>query len=163
MPSVETQVTVSRSVLIRRPDWEVFTFVADAENDVLWRPRALYVRKTYEGGMGLGATYWYVSRTLMGRKTGILRVVAYEPDTRVAYEGSFAGGVQPRDAYAFERADGGTRVTATYAPRLSGLSRLFASYTFMRIGRELVDDLARLKRLLEDPARGEALVAAIRR
>ena len=157
------QVRVERSVVVARPDWEVFTFVADAENDVLWRPRAIYVRKTYQGPMGLGATYWYVSHRRCGRRTGILRVVAYETDSHVAYEGSFDGGVQPRDSYRFERVDGGTRITATYAPRLSGLSRLFASYTFMRIGRDLVDDLARLKRLLDDPARGDALVDAIRR
>ena len=157
------QVRVERSVVVTRPDWEVFTFVADAENDVLWRARSLYVRKAYQGPMGLGATYWYVSHRRWGRRTGILRVVAYEPDSHVAYEGSFDGGVQPRDSYRFECVDGGTRITATYAPRLSGLSRLFAAYTFMRIGRDLGDDLAQLKRLLSNPAQGDALVDAIRR
>ena len=159
----DTRVRAERSVVVARPDWEVFTFVADAENDVLWRLRAVYVRKTYQGPMGLGATYWYVSHRLCGRRTGILRVVAYETDRHVAYEGSFDGGLQPHDSYRFEPVDGGTRITATYAPPLSGLSRLFSAYAFMRLRRELAEDLGRLKRLLEDPARGTALVDAIQR
>ena len=153
---------VEHSVLIERPDWEVFTFIANAENEVLWRSRALYVRKTYDGPMGLGATYWYVVKKLFGRSTGIIRVAEYEPDRAVTYFGSFEGGIQPQDGYRLEPADGSTRLIATYQPRLSGLRRLFASHVFLRVKRGMADDLARLKRLLEDRARDAAVYDSIR-
>ena len=155
-------LNVEHSVVIERPDWEVFTFIANAENEVLWRPRALYVRKTYYGPMGLGATYWYVAKRLCGRTTGIIRVSEYEPDRAVTYDGSFEGGMQPQDGYRLETADRGTRLSATYQPRLTGARRLLASHVFVRVKRDMADDLSRLKRLLEDPARDAAVYDSIR-
>lgn len=162
MAKRDSVIKVEHSVVIERPDWEVFTFIANAENEVLWRPRALYVRKTYYGPMGPGATYWYVARRFLGRTTGIIRVIEYEPDRAVTYQGSFEGGVQPEDAYRLEPVPEGTRVTATSQPRLSGLRRLFASHVALRAKAELADDLARLKRLLEDPAKDAAVYDSIR-
>ena len=113
---------VERSVFIARPDWEVFTFVADAENEVLWRPKVLHVRKTYAGPMGLGAAYWCVVKGLLGRRTGIIRVTAYEPDRFVAFSGSFDGGAQPTDFYrvAPEGAGGARARGARDAARAHG-------------------------------------------
>ena len=151
---------VERSVSIARPDWEVFTFLADAENDVLWRPKVLHVRKTYAGPMGLGAAYWRVDKGLLGRKTGIVRVTAYEPDRVVAFSGSFDGGAQPTDAYQVTPDGAGTRVDAAHETPLGRLGALAAGHLSVKRTRELTDNLARLKRLLEDPARTEAIIDA---
>lgn len=162
MPKPHITITVRGAVVVRRPAWEVFTFIADAENEVLWRPRTLYVRKAYRGSLGLGATYWYVGRRFLGRTTGIIRVTEYEPDKAVTYEGSVEGSVQPEDRYVLEPTEGGTLLAATYQPRLSGLHRLFSSHVFMQLKREMSDSLTRLKRLLEDPAKDADLYGSIR-
>ena len=148
---------VERSATIARPDWEVFTFLADAENEVLWRPNVLYVRKTYTGPMGLGAAYWCVVKGLLGRKTGIIRVTGYEPDRLVTFSGSFDGGAQPTDAYRVTPDGAGARVDAARETPLGRLGALFAGHLSIKRTREVADNLARLKRLLEDPARTEAI------
>ncbi|MDE2765870.1 MAG: SRPBCC family protein [Chloroflexota bacterium] len=153
---------VERSVSIARPDWEVFTFLADAENEVLWRPKVLHVRKTYAGPMGLGAAYWRVDKGLLGRKTGIVRVTAYEADRAVTFAGSFDGGAQPTDEYRVTPTPDGaeTRVDAAYETPLGHLGALAAGHLSVKRARELADNLARLKRLLEDPARTDAIMDA---
>ncbi len=155
-------VRVEQRVVIARPAWEVFTFVANAENEVLWRPRALYVRKTYDGPMGLDATYWYVARRFAGRSTGLLRVTAYEPDTLVTFAGSFDGGRQPTDTYGIDTVAPGTRVAAIRELRVGRMGRLFRPQLFFNMSKEAHDDLGRLKRLLEDPARIAAPFDALR-
>ncbi len=151
---------VERSVLIARPDWEVFTFLADAENEVLWRPHVLHVRKTHAGPMGMGAAYWCVAKGLLGRKTGIIRVTAYEPDRLVAFSGSFDGGAQPTDAYRVTPEGVGVRVHAAHETPLGRLGALAVGHISVKRARELADNLARLKRLLEDPARTDAIIDA---
>ena len=151
---------VERSVVVARPDWEVFTFLANAENEVLWRPNVLHVRKTYAGPMGLGAAYWCVLKGILGRKTGIIRVIAYEPDRLVVFSGSFEGGWQPTDAYRVSPAGAGARVHAVREAPLGRVGALFAGHLSVKRARELADNLARLKRLLEDPARTDAIIDA---
>ena len=48
----------SNTITIARPVGDVFAFLADAENDKLWRPGVVEIART--GGQGVGTTYHQV-------------------------------------------------------------------------------------------------------
>lgn len=159
-----TTAPVEHSVTIRRPDWEIFTFLANPENDVLWRPATLLVRRTNEGPLGLGGRYWYVVHGFpFGRSTGLVSVTAYLPDRRVEFAGSFDSGVQSRVSYELKAVPYGTQISAVVEPGERGLRRFFRFAVRARLGRRIRADLQRLKRLLEDPARDARVWTSLRR
>ena len=141
-------ISVERSVVIERPEWSTFTFLASLENDVRWRQEVLSVSRNDNGALGPGATYWYVMRVFpLGKVSGILKVMEYEPDRRISFQGTF----QPEVSYTLLPVDGGTEVTTLITPRLEGLGRLFGPLVRRAMGRSATADLARLKTLLEQP------------
>ena len=145
-------ISVERSVVIDRPDWATFTFLASPENDMRWRQEVLSVRRNDDGALGPGATYWYVMRVFpLGKVSGILKVVEYEPDRKLSFQGNFQGTFQPAVSYTLLPVDGGTKVTAVITPRLEGLGRLFGPLVRRSMGRNATADLAQLKELLERP------------
>ncbi len=143
-------IRVERSVVINRPDWAIFTFLASPENDVAWREQVRSVRRNDDGALGPGASYWCVMRVFpLGKLSGIMKVVEYEPDRRLSFQGNFDGTFQPTASYALEPVEGGTSVTAVMESRLEGLGRLFGSLVGWATRRSATADLARLKELLE--------------
>lgn len=155
---------VEHEVTISRPDWEVFTFLANPENDVLWRPATLLVRRTNEGPLGLGGRYWYVVHGFpFGRSTGLVSVTTYVPDRHVEFAGSFDSGVQSRMSYELQAVPYGTRVAAVVEPAERGLRRFLRLTVRVGLGHRIRSDLQRLKRLLEDPARDARVWTSLRR
>lgn len=145
-------IRVERSVVINRPDWATFTFLASPENDVEWREEVQSVRRNDDGALGPGASYWCVMRVFpLGKVSGIVKVVDYEPDRKLSFQGNFDGTFQPAASYALEPVEGGTRVTAVMESRLEGLGRVFGPLVRRAIVRSTTADLARLKELLERP------------
>ena len=56
----------SNTITIARPAGDVFAFLADAENDKLWRPGVVEIART--GGQGVGTTYHQVVSGRRGTK-----------------------------------------------------------------------------------------------
>ena len=78
MPSAENSIVVKRG----RP--EVFAFVADHENDKVWRPGVLDIERA--SGEGRGAVYRQGIKGPLGRRIPAdFEVTAYEKDSHVAF------------------------------------------------------------------------------
>lgn len=77
-----------------------------------------------------------------------IRVTAFEPSRRVAFEG-ISGPVRPRGEYRFEEDGSGTRVTFDLAVELSGLKALVMAGPVQRSMDGEVAALARAKAHLE--------------
>jgi len=68
------------SIVINRPIEEVFTVLANLENDLKWRSEWVNAKNTSGGSLGVGATF-RLSRELLGRQIPtVYEVIGYEPN-----------------------------------------------------------------------------------
>jgi carbon monoxide dehydrogenase subunit G len=140
MPSAENSIVIDRA----RP--EVFTFVANHENDKQWRPGVLDIERA--SGEGRGAVYRQGVKGPLGRRIPVdFEVTAYEKDSHVAFR-TLGGPVQPEGSYRFEDADGGTRVTFALNANLRGPQKLMAPMVRRSMSSQ-VEALEYLKQALE--------------
>ncbi|TML16237.1 MAG: hypothetical protein E6G33_06115 [Actinobacteria bacterium] len=140
MPSAEN------SIVIEKPRSEVFAFVANHENDKLWRPGVLDIERA--SGEGGGAVYRQGVKGPMGRRIAAdFEVTAYEDGSHIAFR-TLGGPVQPEGSYRFEDADGGTRVTFSLNASLRGAQKLMAPMVQRSMSSQ-VGALENLKRVLE--------------
>lgn len=141
-------VRFEENVVIRRPLEEVFAFISDLENDPPWTSAA-EVRRTSEGPIGLGTTFYQRAR-FVGRSVELsFEVVAYEPNHLITVAAK-TGALSVEGSRAVDIADdGATRVTASGGGHARGVLRV-AEPLLAAIGaRQLRSMLARLKELLE--------------
>ena len=140
MPAAEN------SVIVNRPRSEVFSFVANHENDAKWRPGVLDI--TRASGEGVGAVYRQGVKGPMGRRISAdFEVTAHEQNSHIAFR-TLSGPVRPEGSYRFEDADSGTRVTFSLSANLRGAQKLMSPMV-SRSMRSEVGALENLKRVLE--------------
>jgi len=137
-------------VVIERPVEEVFGFVLDLEKSLrLVDPDVESVKKTPEGPIGAGTTFW-LRRDARGRRREFTRYTAVEPNRKIEFKARF-GPVAPTGSLTFEQANGGTRVTFRGDPNPVGPFKLF-SLLIARKGQRAWDKrLTRIKTVLETP------------
>ncbi|WP_334170625.1 SRPBCC family protein [Sinomonas sp.] len=144
------RVAASGSVVIALPLSEVFAFFADAENDPTWRSGVKSIRRI--GDLGFGAEYEQSVAGPGGRSISAnLRVTAFEPEKRVAFEAT-SGPVRPQGEYLFDAAEGGTRVTFSLSAELGGIKSLVMSGPVQKTMDAEVGALAKAKAHLEQAA-----------
>jgi carbon monoxide dehydrogenase subunit G len=138
--------SAENSIVIEKPRAEVFAFVANHENDALWRPGVLDIARA--SGEGQGAVYRQGVKGPMGKRIDAdFEVTAYQEGSLVAFR-TLGGPVQPEGSYRFEDADGGTRVTFSLNANLRGPQKLMAPMVTKSM-RSQVEALTNLKRVLE--------------
>ncbi len=137
----------SNTITIARPVGDVFAFLADAENDKLWRPGVVEIART--GGQGVGTTYHQVVSGPGGRRVDAdIEITEFLPDERIAFR-TTKGPVRPTGSYDLRPSEGGTEVTFRLAAELGGLKMLM-SPVVSRTMKSEVGALGELKRVLED-------------
>ncbi|MFJ3959139.1 SRPBCC family protein [Arthrobacter sp. NPDC090010] len=137
----------SNSVVISASPEVVFAFFADAENDPRWRSGVASIRR--KGDLAVGVEYEQTVAGPGGRPISAdIRVTAYEPPSRVDFEG-ISGPVRPRGEYRFEPEGSGTRVTFTLEAELGGLKALVMSGPVQKTMNAEVSALERAKAHLQ--------------
>ena len=137
----------SNTITIARPAGDVFAFLADAENDKLWRPGVVEIART--GGQGVGTTYRQVVSGPGGRRVDAdIEITEFLPDERIAFR-TTKGPVRPTGSYDLRASEGGTELTFRLAAELGGLKMLM-SPVVSRTMKSEVGALGELKRVLED-------------
>ena len=87
----------SNTITIARPAGDVFAFLADAENDKLWRPGVVEIART--GGQGVGTTYHQVVSGPGGRRVDAdIEITEFLPDERIAFR-TTKGPIRPTGSY----------------------------------------------------------------
>lgn len=143
MPSAQ------RTILIRRPVEEVFSFIADGENARSWRPGVLDVERV--SGEGVGATFRQGVRGPGGRRIAAdYRVTAFDPTRRLAFE-AIAGPVRPTGEYRLEGVAEGTQLSFALNAELTGLKRFLLGGAVQKTMEAEMGALDNLKRVLEQP------------
>ena len=141
MPEASNEVVIARSVN------DVFSFLADAENDVKWRKGIVEIART--GGQGVGTTYRQIVAGPGGRHVDAdVEITEFEPNERIAFR-TTKGPVRPTGSYELRPNGVGTELTFRLAANLGGLKKLMGPMVKKSMASE-VAALVELKRVLED-------------
>jgi uncharacterized protein YndB with AHSA1/START domain len=141
MPSAQ------RTITIRKPVAEVFTFVADGTTATRWRPGVLDVEPV--SGSGQGAIYRQGVKGPGGRRIAAdYEITTYEPNRRLAFK-AIAGPVRPTGEYRFETVGDGTSVAFSLDAPLSGWKKLVMGGAVQGTMDAEMAALDRLKAVLE--------------
>jgi carbon monoxide dehydrogenase subunit G len=136
------------SVFIERPVAEVFQFLLDGENNMLWRSSVLSIKKKSDTPAGVGAVFVQEARGPFGRRIrGDYEVVECEKDKKIAFQ-VIAGPARPRGTFAFEPQGKGTKLTFTLDFGPKGLFRLMGPMIQSQMRKE-VGALVNIKKHLE--------------
>lgn len=155
-------VTFSAAVSVARPAEEVFAFLMECENNLLWQSGLEDVWQITAGEVGLGTRVCEVRRFLGRRVSSEFEVVTYEPPRRCTTRAVRAP-VPFEATYTVGAAGRGAVITATGCVPHRALPRLVARATGVLAQQEIEASLHRLKGVLEQasvPARAPRPVAA---
>jgi hypothetical protein len=137
--------------VIDRPVADVFDFVARNHdvNHPRWDPRVLDIKLLEGGEPAVGSTF-RLRRTTFGREEAhVFRYTAWEPSHVMAYR-SEDGAMSFELTSSFaEAGDGSTRLTVSGKARAHGARALLAPLLGPMVRRQMRDNLARIKGLIE--------------
>ena len=142
-------VKITRRIVIDRPREDVFAFVADPRNDPKWCPKVVSTELATEDTAS-GARYAVVHKPIPGRPTREMTMTcrSIEPPSRIEWHED--DGHDTVDVtYTLEDQGGSTGFTQCSIATLSS-PRLLAPIMRHGIGRDIEQQLKRLKRTLED-------------
>jgi uncharacterized protein YndB with AHSA1/START domain len=103
--------TITSSIVIERPIDEVFTFVTDARNNLLWQSNSglTAIQQQPDGPVGVG-TRIVETREILGHASeNRSEVTGYEPNRRYVRSQIAGSGPIARGEFTFEPVPGGTR------------------------------------------------------
>lgn len=116
------------STIIYRPVRQVFDFVSTPGNDFQWQYGTLATTSLSRASVKQGPFFEAFIGHLSGRRVqGTFEVTEYELDWKYGFK-SLSGKVRTQTSYAFEMADGGTRInisTRAHMVDFSGWMSIF--------------------------------------
>jgi len=130
------------SVVIDRPIEEVFTFLADGENDKKFSARVIEISKTSDGPPGKGTIYRSVVKDAGFKTKRAFELTEFEPPTRIRWiERSKNLVTVPLGGYDLTPDGEGTRLTFFNELEGHGLGKLLAGFA-LGSARKGADDFA---------------------
>ena len=142
-------MTVEHEIVIERPLDEVFAYAAEPANAPEWQAGVISTTKPAGEPMRAGIR-WSEVRTFLGRRIeGTLEATEYEPG-RIFTLRTVSGPIALEVRHLFEPFDGGTRIRVLAGGNAGRLGRLGGRFVRRAAERQLRDDFARLKRVLEE-------------
>ncbi len=133
---------------IDRPVAEVFAFSTDIGNLALWAGPVAEATQTSEGPTGVGTTSTRVTQLLGRRFESDYEITVYQPNSEYAAK-TTSGPVPIVETLSFEEKDGGTEVTIAGELEATGFFKLAEPILARITKRQVENDIATLKDLLE--------------
>ena len=141
--TVETQIA--------RPVHDVFAYATDPEHLSTWQTNTVSAQREDDGPYGVGSRLREVHRAPGGKELeSVVEVVEYAPDRAFALE--VKEGTPIHAHMTFDPADGGTRMRFRVHGQLSGPMRVLEPLLGRQLRKQFTQQVATLKRLLEDAA-----------
>jgi Polyketide cyclase / dehydrase and lipid transport len=139
---------ISHSVVINRPQKEVFEFVSTFENDTKWWKAVDHTDKITPGPMGVG-TVFHQTATVMGIKViNKLTVTEYVPYEYVRYINE-SKQLAYSLLYKYDKVGGGTKFTLEADLKMQGVLAMLAPLTMSFLKGQLEKFFNILKNYME--------------
>jgi hypothetical protein len=136
------------STLIEQPVKRVFDFVSTPENDVQWQSGTLIAARLPDGVDKSGSFFRSIGHLMGRRNQGLFEVTEYEPNTKYSFK-SVAGPLHLQTSYSFEDSKGSTKINITTQAQAANFFEMNERLLERRMKKELKENLAALKDLLE--------------
>ena len=138
-------ININGSVVIYKPLKQVFDFTCASENDFEWQ----YGILTASGhAAGVGSLFRSVGHLMGQRLVSAYEVTDYEPNQKYGFK-SLSGPLNLHTLYTFGMVDGGTKIISATQANVVNLIQINESILEKRMRRQLKDNLAMLKTVLE--------------
>jgi uncharacterized protein YndB with AHSA1/START domain len=132
---------------IKRPIEAVFSFLTNASNHPKWDALSISMETQGDGVWHQGMTFREV-RKIGGRNTEVSsKIAVFEPNRRMEIQS--ITGPNFHGTWIFEPTDTGTRLLYTAEMQLNGVMRLLEPLIAGQFKKQLEDNFANLKRVLE--------------
>jgi hypothetical protein len=136
------------SVVIEQPPDKVFAYVSDPSNWPEWQTSALEATQEPPGAMSAGARIREVTKFLGKRMESVMEVTVYEPGREFSLK-VVSGPIPFHVRQMFESLDAGTKIDVVIEGEPGGFFKLAEPLVVRAVGRELANNLATLKDILE--------------
>ena len=137
-----------KSVLINRPQQEVFEFVMNLENDPKWQASIVSVKKISDGPIGAGSTFRYETKFLGRKSETEIQLTSYEPPNGASVK-AINGPVPFENTYKFESKGDGTKMSFSGHAEIAGFFKMAEGLAAKQMEKQFDADGAALKKLLE--------------
>ncbi len=138
------------TVIVERPPDEVFAFLTDLSSVPEWQSGAVEVRKPEaEASVGVGTKYVQVLKFLGRQFEATIEVTEYEPGQRFSIK-TLSGPIPFQVEHTLEPSDGGgTKLRVTLEGEPGGLFKVAEPLVMRNAQRQVANDFATLKQLVE--------------
>jgi uncharacterized membrane protein len=137
-----------KSVLINRPQQEVFAFVTDLNNDAKWQANIVSVKQISDGSIGVGSTFRYETKFLGRKSETEIQLTSYDPPSGASVK-AINGPVPFENTYNFEAKGDSTQMTFSGQAEIGGFFKMAEGLAGKQIEKQMETDAAALKKLLE--------------
>ena len=141
-------IDIHSNTHIFRPIQQVFDFICTPENDFQWQYGTLASSKISGGVAKIGTAFQSVGHLLGHRSQSTYEVTEYEPNSKYGFK-SLSGPLQSFTTYTFNPAKGCTRVDISMQANVINKVDLNENILEKKMKRQLKDNLAMLKNILE--------------
>jgi uncharacterized protein YndB with AHSA1/START domain len=146
--------TIVATIIVQRPVEDVFAFVTDARNNVLWQSAGglRSIRQEPDSPVGVGTIITEVRQFMDHLSESVSEVTEYEPSrkyTRSEVPGAANGSPITRGEFLFEPVEGGTRWITTFVVQASGPFAMNEPVLAAMLREGLESGVAEAKSLLE--------------
>ncbi len=138
----------NKSIMINRPQQEVFDFVTDLSNDSKWQSGIVSVERTSDGPIGAGSTWGYKLKFLGREMEAEIELTSYEPPNLASVK-SINGPVPFENTYQFESNGNGTQMTFSGQAEIGGFFKMAEGLVGKQFEKQMEADGVALKKLLE--------------
>lgn len=139
---------IEQSITIFRPVTQVFAFVSNPNNNVLWQPEVVEHKMLSDGPMALGSKFRHVSK-FMGRRIEVNGdVTEFMPNQKIGFRVT-SGTLHYAISYLLNSEGSGTRFRYSAVMESNWFLKLIEPLMMRSAKRVIEKDLSRLKLILE--------------
>ena len=136
------------STMFYQPVKQVFDFMSTPENDFQWQYATLETARLSESVNGIGSFYRSISNLMGRRNISTFEVTEYKPNKKYSFK-SLSGPLRSQTSYSFETSKSCTKINISMQANVIDFFQKDESLVEKHLRRQLKENLAMLKVLLE--------------
>ena len=151
-------ISINISTLIDKPVNQIFDFISMPENDFQWQYGTLSSNRLSKELLANGSLFRSVGHLMGQRSLGTFEVTEFEQNKKYSFK-SLSGTLNSHTAYTFEIENGSTKVNLSTQVNAINSIEVNEGALEKKLKRQLKENLALLKEVLEEKSAQPVLVA----